>query len=111
MLHGLGSRVGAFSLVGLGAGDELHVDGHLNLEDVDAVDGLGELLHGAGDDGGLLARVFDGLFVAALGVVADELAEEGNVVGAALSADALDEGVLHVVDLGLDRRACSRAES
>ena len=58
-------------------------------------------MHGAGYDGGLLAGVGYGLFVGAGLVVADELAEEGDVVGAALVADALDEGVLDVVDVGL----------
>ncbi len=54
-------------------------------------------------DGFLRAYSTD-LFVAALGVVADELEEERDVVGAALVADALDPGVLEVVDLGLLER-------
>ena len=100
-VEGFGAGVGVVALAGLGAGDELHVDGDFDFEDVDAVAGLGELLHGAGDDGGFLAGELDGLFVAAVLVVADELEEEGDVVGAALVADALDPGVLDVVDAGL----------
>ena len=88
-------------MLALGAGDVFHVDGDFDFEDVDAIAGLGELLHAAGDDGGLLAGVLDGLFVAAVLVVADEFEEEGDVVGAALVADALDPGVLDVVDAGL----------
>src|SRR6476620_4452483 len=38
-------------------------------------------------------------------VVADELEEEGDVVGAALVTDALDEGVLAVIDIGLLHRS------
>ena len=49
--------------------------------------------------------------VAALGIVADEFQEERNLVGLALGADALDEGVLDVVDLRRRRTACSRSES
>ncbi len=85
----------------LGAFDELHLDGDFDLEDVDVVARLAELGHGAGDDGGLLEGVGEGLLVAALGVVADELEEEGDVVGEALVADALDPGVLEVVDGGV----------
>ena len=49
---------------------------------------------------GLLPGVFEGLFVAAVGVVADELEEEGDVVVHALGTDALDPGLLEVVDGG-----------
>ncbi len=49
---------------------------------------------------GFLSGVGEGLLVAAVGVVADELEEEGDVVGEALVADALDPGVLEVVDGG-----------
>ncbi len=85
--------------------------GDLDLEDVDAVTLLAELGHGAGDDLGLLLGVGEGLLIAALGVVADELEEEGDVVGAALVADALDPGVLEIVDGGLFVGGCSRAGS
>src|SRR5215469_6020154 len=37
VLHGFGAGVGTLAFVGLGAGDKLHIDGYLNLEDVDAV--------------------------------------------------------------------------
>ena len=111
VLQGLGAGVGGFALEGLGAFDELHDDGDFDLEDVDAVAGLAELCHGAGDDGGLLLGVGDGFLVAALGVVADELEEEGDVVGEALVADALDPGVLEVVDVRTFRRGCSRGGS
>ncbi len=46
--------------------------------------GLAELGHGTGDDLGLLLGVGYGLFIAAFGVVADELEEEGDVVSDAL---------------------------
>ena len=98
VLEGLGAGVGGFAFVGLAALDEGHFDGDLDLEDVDAVFFLAEFGHGAGDDRGLLFGVRDGFFVAAVGVVADELKEKGDVVGAALVADALDPGVLEVVD-------------
>ncbi len=93
--------VGLFALEGPGAFDEGHLDGDFDFEDVDVVAGLAELGHGAGDDLGLLHRVGEGLFIAAVGVVADELEEEGDVVGDALVADALDPGVLEIVDCGL----------
>ena len=86
-------------------------DGDFDLEDVDVVAGLAELGHGAGDDLRLLLRVGDGLLVAAVGVVADELEEEGDVVGEALVADALDPGVLEIVDVRTSRTGCSRAGS
>jgi len=99
--EGLGAGVGGGALVGAGAFDELHDDGDFDFEDVDAVAVFGELLHDSGDDGGLLAGVGCGLFVGTGFVVADEFEEEGDVVGAALVADALDPGVLELVDFGL----------
>src|ERR1700759_3348121 len=99
-----GAAIGGLAFVGLSAGDELHLDRDFDLEYIDAVLLLAELGHGAGDDVGLGLGVGDGLFVAALVVIADELEEEGDVVGAALVTDALDEGVLAVVDLGLLHR-------
>ena len=101
MLQGLGAGVGLLALEGLGAFDELHHDGDFHLEDVDVIAGLAELGHGAGDDLGLLLGVGQGLLVAAVGVVADELEEEGDVVREALVADALDPGLLEVVDVRL----------
>ena len=62
---------------------------------------LAELGHGAGDDLGLLEGVAEGFLIAALDVIADEFEEEGDVVGDALVADALDPGLLVVVDGGL----------
>ena len=53
----------------------------------------------------------EALLVAALGIVADEFEEERDLVALALGADALDEGVLDVVDAGVVVRACSRSES
>ncbi len=93
--------VGLLALEGARAFDEGHLDGDFDLEDVDVVAGLAELGHGAGDDLGLLLGVLERLFVAAVGVVADELEEEGDVVGEALVADALDPGLLEVVDAAL----------
>src|SRR6185437_8658379 len=43
----------------------------------------------------------EGLLVAAIGIVADELEEEGNVMSKALIPDALDPGLLEIVDRGL----------
>ena len=59
---------------------------------------------GAGHDFRLLFGIADRLFVAAFGIVADNFQKEGNVVGAALVADAFDEGILDVVDFLLLKR-------
>src|ERR1700751_744632 len=104
MLERFGAGVSLLPLEGLGAGDEFHLDGNFNLEHIDAVLLLAELGHGAGDDVGLGLGVGDGLLVAALVVIADELEEERDVVGAALVTDALDKGVLAIVDVGLLHR-------
>jgi hypothetical protein len=50
---------------------------------------------------GLRLRVGGALLVFAVDGVTDELEEEGDVVGAALVADALGPGVLVVVDVRL----------
>ena len=100
VLQGLGAGVGYLALEGFSAFDEGHLDGNLDLEDVDVVVGFAELGHGARDDLGFLLGVGYGLFITAFGVVADELEEEGNVVSDALCADSLDPGVLEVVDCG-----------
>ena len=102
--------VGLLSAEGLRAFDELHVHRHFDLQHVDAVAVFAELAHALGDDLRLLLGVLEALFVGAF-FVADELEEERNVVGAALVADALDPGVLLVVDVFGIERACSRAES
>ena len=95
----LGTGVGRLALEGLGPGDERHLDGDLDLEYVDGVASLAELGHGAGDDLGLDLRVGERLLVAAVGVVADEFEEEGDVMGEALVADALDPGLLEVAPM------------
>jgi hypothetical protein len=100
VLQGFGAGVGLFAFVGLGAFDEGHLDGNFDFEDVDVVAGFAELGHGAGDDFGFQFGVGEGLFIAAVDCVADELEEEGDVVGDALVADALDPGLLEVVDVG-----------
>ena len=104
VLQGLGSGVGFFALEGAGAFDVSHLDGDFDLEHVDAVASFAELGHGAGDDLGLLDGVGEGLLVTAVGVVADHLEEEGDVVIHALVAYALDPGMLEFVDLGLLER-------
>ena len=60
--------------------------------------GLREHLHALLHDLRLLPGVLETAFVAALRIVADNLEEERDLVGLALGADALDEGVLHIVD-------------
>src|SRR6266702_1187118 len=101
VLQSLGASVGLLALESFGAFDELHDNGDLDLEDIDVVARLAELRHGAGDDLRLLLGVGEGLLVAAIGIVANELKEEGDVVGKALVADALDPGLHEVVDVGL----------
>ena len=98
VLQGLGAGVGLLALEGLGAFDELHHDGNFDLEDIDVVARLAELGHCAGDDLGLLLGVGEGLFVAAVGVVADELQEEGNVMGQTFVTNPLDPCLLQVVE-------------
>ena len=100
VLQGFCAGVGFFAFESFRAFDERHLDGNLNFKDVDVVASLAELGHGAGDDVGLDFGVGQGLFVTAVGSVADELEEEGDVVGEALVADALDPGLLEVVDGG-----------
>ena len=100
VLKCFGASVGGLTFVGLGAFDEGHLDGDLDFEDVDVVAIFAKLGHGAGDDGGLFLCVGEGFFVAALGVIADEFKEERDVVGEAFVADALDPGVLEIVDGG-----------
>ena len=96
--------VGFLSAKALRAFDELHVHRHFDLEHVDAVAVFAELAHALGDDMRFLLGVVETLLVRAF-FVADELQEEGDVVGAALVADALDPGVLLVVDvLGIEGR-------
>src|SRR6185437_10105595 len=96
--------VGLLALEGLGAGDKLHLYRDFDLQYIDAILLLAELRHGAGNDVGLGLGVGDGLLVAALVVIADELQEERNIVRATLVADALDEGVLAVIDIGAFER-------
>ena len=48
---------------------------------------------------GFCLRVFEAFFIAALRIVADEFQKERNLVCFGLRANALDEGVLDVVDL------------
>ena len=78
--------------------DELHVDGHFDFQHVDAVAVFAEFAHALGDDVRFLLGVLEPFLVRAF-FVADELEEERDVVGAALVADALDPGVLLVVDV------------
>jgi hypothetical protein len=92
--------VGLFALEGAGAFDEGHLDGDLDFKDIDVVTGLAELGHGAGDDIRFDFGVGEGLFIAAVDGVTDELEEEGDVVGDALVADAFDPGLLEVIDVG-----------
>ncbi len=110
MLLGFVARVGGFALAGLRSGHVGHVDRNFDLQNVHAVLRLREFFHALGRQFGLLARELDGLFVLAL-FVADEFEEERNVRSRAFAADALDPGVLDVVDLGRNRMACSTAES
>jgi len=97
--------VGLFALECLGAFDEGHLDGDLDLEDVDVVAGFAKLGHGAGDNFGFDLGVGEGFFVAAIGSVADELEEEGDIVSNTLVADALDPGLLEIVDGGFFERS------
>ena len=95
---GLGEDLGA--LEGLRAFHILQVDGDFDLQHIDTVAVLGELSHGVGDDFGLQGGEL-GAFVFQAFLVANQLEEERDVVGAALVADALGPGLLVVVDLGI----------
>ena len=63
------------------------------------------------DDFRLRLGVLQPFLVAALRIVAHELEEERDLVGLAFGADALDEGVLRVVDGGVFEWGCSRSGS
>ena len=100
---GFVARVGGFAFAGFGAGDERHVHGHFDFQNVHAVLRLRKFFHALGDDFGLLARVFDSLLVAAF-FVAHKFQEKWHVGRGAFAADALDPGVLDVVDFGRIKR-------
>ena len=110
MLFGLIARVGGVALARLAARDVGHIHGDFDFQHVHSVLGLGKFRHALRDDVGLFARKADALLVAAL-FVADQFEEERNVYALTFLADALHPGVLDLVDVGRDRRACSRAGS
>src|SRR4029077_21039080 len=76
--------------------DEFHVHRHFDFEHVDTVARFAELPHTLSDDLRFLPGVLEALLVRTF-LVADKLEEVGDVIGAALIADALDPGVLFVV--------------
>ena len=89
--------------VGLRAIDELHVNRYFDLQYVDAIAVFAEFLHALDYDLWLLFGIGEALLVGAF-FVADELKKIRNIVGAAFVADALDPGVLLVIDvLGIKR--------
>ena len=79
---------------------KLGVDRHFHFQHVHLVLRLAEFLHGANDDFGLLLGILEAFLVAAGRIVTDELQKERNLVELALGADALDKGMLDVVDVG-----------
>ena len=89
----LGEDLGA--LEGLCAFHILQVHRDFHLQHIHAVAVLGELTHGVGDDLGLQGGEFGALVFQAF-LVADQLEEERDVVGAALVADALGPSLLVV---------------
>ena len=99
MLERFRARIRLLAGKGFRAGNKLHLHWHLNLQNVHVVLGLTELLHRPGDNLRLAFGVRQALLILPVNVVADELEEEGNVVGAALVADALDKGMFHIVDV------------
>src|SRR4029077_7962862 len=84
--------------VGLRAPDELHVNRYFDFQYVDAIAVFAEFLHALDYDLWLLFGIGEALFVGAF-FVADELEKIRNIVGAAFVADALDPGVLLVIDV------------
>ena len=104
MIERFGARVGLLAFVHDAALDVLRVDGNFHLEHVYVILRLGELLHAARHDPRFDLGEFESFFVAALRVVADEFQEKRDLVVLALGADALDEGVLDVVDRGIVER-------
>src|SRR2546430_13332582 len=89
-------RVRLLAFEGFRALDAFHVNRHFDFEHVDAVTWLAELPHTLGDDLWFPFRILQSLFVRTF-LVADKLKEEGDVIGAALVANALDPGMLLVV--------------
>src|ERR1700683_523055 len=86
------------------AGNESHLDRNLNLQEVNAVAVVAEFLNRSDDNFRLDASVFQTLLMA-LQIVAEELEDERNVVGAALVSNTLSESAFHVVDFGrIERR-------
>src|SRR5581483_5850190 len=96
MAQGFIARVRLLPLVDARPLDVLGVDRDFDLENIDAVLGLGKLFHALLDDLGFDLGVFHAFFVAALGIVADEFQEERDLIGFAFGADSFDEGVVAV---------------
>src|SRR5208282_995503 len=98
IILGLVAGVGGFALAGAGAGHVRHVHRHFHFQDVYAVAVAGKLFHGADDEIWLLAGELDAFLINAFRI-GDEFEKVGNVAAPALVADALDPGVLLVVDV------------
>src|SRR5258708_5070317 len=82
--------------------DEFHVHRHFDFEYVDTIAWFAELPHALGDNLRFLFGILRSLLVRTF-LVADKLKEVGDVVGAALVANALDPGMLlvvHVLGIG-----------
>ncbi len=84
--------------------DEVRVDRNFHFQHVDLVLRLGKFLHALDHDLRLDLGELEALLVAALRVVAHELAEERDLERFAFRADALDESVLDIVDLRVVER-------
>src|ERR1039458_5513569 len=105
VLAGFLPRIRLLPPVNRAAFHELRIDGHFHFHHVHAELRTRERLHTLLDDLRFLARKLEALLVAAFRIVAHDFEEERDLVGFALGADALHEGVFHVVDGGgVERR-------
>ncbi len=97
MLHSFLLGVGLLAAKGLGAFHKFHVHWDFHFEHIHAVFVFGKLRHGRSDYPRLLFGEVQPFFVRAF-FIADEFQEEGDIVGAAFVANALDPGVFFVID-------------
>src|ERR1039458_9962725 len=97
-------RIRLLPAINRAAFHELRIDRHFHFHDVHAELRTREHLHALLDDLRFLARKLEALLVAAFRIVAHYFEEERDLVGFALGADTLHEGMLHVVDGGVVER-------
>ena len=99
---GLAAGVGirAASRVGAAAIDVLHDDRHFYFEHIYPKAGLGEIAHGSHDFVRLDLRIGNALFIGDVVGIGVGLQEEDDIGGFAFCADAFDQSVFGIVDLG-----------